>query len=303
MKTYHLLILTAILAFATSCNRLDVTGMIINRSDTEERVAEWLDWNAQHGITTISNVPDNYKVYSTSDCHYAASNGFVTHSIDDRLYQFITAERNDPDAIFSILAGDLANESGEEPYRLVNASMQYNASTQAKDDHCFVIMGNHDAYFDCAQYYKQYFHTSTYPVVVETQSGAKDLFLFLDSSNGTHGKRQMDWLEEQLSHRNEYRNCIVISHCWLFRTSYNYTTTPAANLPEEEQYAFMDLMSRHDVSLVVMGHFHAREQRQFGGITYVMTDNLNEGQLPPSYLIISCGDKIEYEYAEISARL
>ena len=164
---------------------------------------------------------------------------------------------------------------------------------------CFLVIGNHDVYYDCVQYFKQYFHTSTYTVTVNAD-GVNDLFIFLDSGNGTHGKRQLEWLEEQLSHRSEYRHCFVVSHNWLFRTSYNYTTTPAANLPQDEQYAFMDLMSRSNVDMVIMGHFHAREQRQFGGVQYVMTDNLNEKSVTPSYLVVNVEDGVTYEYRELA---
>lgn len=297
---YFFAVATA-LFFATSCNHLDIPGMVINRSDTEERVNDWLDYNEQNGEPVIENAPDTYLVYSSSDSHFNVADSAIVQADDDRLFQFITAERNDPQAVFSMLVGDLANENGEIPYKIVEASMQYDAESQAKNDPCFPTIGNHDVYFDCAKWYKEHFHTSTYTVTVKTVGGFKDLFIFLDSGNGTHGKRQMDWLEEKLSHRDEYRNCVVISHCWLFRTSYNYTTTPAANLPLDEQYAFMDLMSRSNVSLVVMGHFHMREQRQFNGITYVMTDNLNEGTLKPSYMVLSCGDKVSYEYHELAS--
>lgn len=300
MRNYYFFIISALaLLLNTACNHLDIPGMVINRSDTEERVNDWLDYNEQNGEPVIENAPDNYLVYSSSDSHFNVADTAVIQTDDDRLFQFITAERNDPQAVFSMLVGDLANENGEVPYKIVEASMQYDAESQAKNDPCFPTIGNHDVYFDCAKWYKEHFHTSTYTVTVKTVGGFKDLFIFLDSGNGTHGKRQMDWLEEKLSHRGEYRNCVVVSHCWLFRTSYNYTTTPAANLPLDEQYAFMDLMSRSNVSLVVMGHFHMREQRQFNGITYVMTDNLNEGTLAPSYLVLTCGDGVDYEYKDL----
>ena len=177
--------------------------------------------------------------------------------------------------------------------------MRFNDKTQAKNDPCFPVIGNHDVYYDCAEYYKQYFHTSTYTVTVKTVGGFQDLYILLDSGNGTFGQRQTKWLEEQLEHRADYRHCFVISHNWLFRTSYNYTTTPAANLPQDEQYAFMDLMSRNNVELVLMGHFHMREQRQFGGVQYVMTDNLNDGG-KPSYLVVTVGEKVRYEYEELA---
>ena len=292
-KIAYTLIMAAGLMIVSSCNRLDVLGMVVNRSDTEERVAEWLDYNDHNGMPVINGAPDDYTFYSCSDIHVNDDN--------TRFANYITKERNDAEALFSIVAGDLANESGEGPFLLAESAMQYDATIHADDDPCFPIIGNHDVYFNCADFYKQHFHTSTYTVTVNTVSGHKDLFIFLDSGNGTHGKRQLDWLETQLSHRSDYRHCFVISHNWLFRTTYNYTTTPAANLPEDEQYAFMGLMSRSGVDLVIMGHFHYRDTKTFGGVKYVMTDNLNDGKVDyPSYLVVRCADKVTYEYKELN---
>ena len=290
--TYSLVLAAFVLLAFPSCNRLDIAGMVINRSDTEERVADWLDWDSQNEPIVINNVRDDYTFYSCSDIHINDDNS--------RFAQYITNERNDPFAVFSIIAGDLANESGERPFALADSAMQFNPAIHAKNDPCFPIIGNHDVYYDCAELYKQYFHTSTYTVTVTTHSGYKDLFIFLDSGNGTHGRRQLDWLEEQLSHRTDYRHCFVISHNWLFRTTYNYTTTPAANLPEEEQYAFMDLMSHNAVDMVIMGHFHYRDVKTFGGVKYVMTDNLNDSKEAPSYLVVRCADQITYEYQPLN---
>ncbi len=54
-----------------------------------------------------------------------------------------------------------------------------------------------------------------------------------------------------------------------------------------------------EVDMVIMGHFHMREQRQFGGVQYLMTDNLNEGKVTPSYLVLTVGEKVRYEYEEL----
>lgn len=298
-RNIYLIAAASFMALSTACGRIDLAGLVINRSDTEERVNDWLNYNIQNGEPVFDNVPDNYRVYATSDSHYADRDSIAPQGEKDRVYRFVTAERNDPRAIFSILNGDLANQGGEAPYKMIDAALEYNAATQLKNDPCFPTIGNHDVYYDCAGWFKQHYHTSTYSVVVKTVGGHKDLFLFLDSANGTHGKAQLSWLKEKLSHRSDYRNCVVISHSWIFRTAYNYTTTPAANLPEDEQYDFMDLMSENNVSLVVMGHFHEREYRSFNGVTYVMSDNLNETELNPSYLVLSCGDKVNFEYVEL----
>ncbi len=298
MKKIHLIIFAATAILATGCNRLDIAGMVVNRSDTEERVADWLDWNSQNEPIVI-DMPNDYCFFSCSDSHYSERDSIVPQGENDRLYRYITTMRNEPNAAFAIHAGDMVNESGEAGFLMTEEALRYNPEDQAWNKPCFLVIGNHDVYFDCAKYFKQHFHTSTYTVTVNADE-AKDLFIFLDSGNGTHGKRQLEWLEEQLEHRSDYRHCFVISHNWLFRTSYNYTTTPAANLPQDEQYAFMDLMSRNDVDMVIMGHFHMREQRQFGGVQYVMTDNLNEDVDMPSYLVVNVGEKVTYEYRELS---
>lgn len=292
--TYSLLLAFGLLFTLSSCDRLDILGMVVNRSDTEARVTDWLSWNDSHEPIVIDSVPDSYVFYSCSDAHLNDDNS--------RLVAYITEERNDPNAVFSVIAGDLCNEKGERPFALCDSAMKYDPAIHADNDPCFPIIGNHDVYFDCAEYYKSYFHTSTYAVTVKTISGQKDLFLFLDSGNGTHGGKQLDWLEKQLESRKEYRHCFVISHNWLFRTTYNYTTTPAANLPEDEQYAFMDMMSRNDVDMVIMGHFHYIDAKTVGHVQYVMTDNLNESQDQPSYLVVTCGDKLSYEHRELTLR-
>ena len=59
MKKQHIILLmAATMMLSTGCNRLDILGMVVNRSHTEERVADWLDYNSQNGMPVIENVPD-----------------------------------------------------------------------------------------------------------------------------------------------------------------------------------------------------------------------------------------------------
>lgn len=292
---YIALIVLAAVAW-TGCDRLDVKGMFFSSgTHTEDRVAEWLAWNEEHPATVLTGVPDEYCVYVTSDIH-------ITDEAP-RVEAFLNAEYADPRAVFSIVGGDIANVRGEAPFRVMDSLLHlphpHYHSPRPAEDTCFVIIGNHDIYFDCQEYYKKYFHTSTYTVTVQTVGGAQDLFVFLDSGNATHGRRQLAWLKEVLGRRGEYRNVVVCTHTCLFRTSYNYSTTPAANLPEDECYELLDLMQESRVNLFLMGHFHHKEQRIIGDVPYVMTDNLNEEKDAPNYLVVTCGERVSYEYKEL----
>jgi len=296
MKLKYIALMVLAAVAATSCDRLDVKGMFFSGgTHTEDRVEEWLAWNEEHPATVLTGVPDEYRVYVTSDIH-------ITDSAP-RVVDFLNAEYADPRAVFSIVGGDIANVRGEAPFRVMDSLLRlprtYDHMPRPAEDTCFVIIGNHDIYFDCQEYYKKYFHTSTYTLTVQTVGGEQDLFVFLDSGNATHGRRQLAWLKDVLSHRGEYRNVVVSTHTCLFRSSYNYSTTPAANLPEDECYELLDLMQESRVSLFLMGHFHHKEQRIIGDVPYVMTDNLNEEKDAPNYLVVTCGEKVSYEYKEL----
>ena len=287
MNIRNILLIALSLTLA-SCNRLDVKGMFFSSgSHTEDRVAAWLEWNDAHDAVVIDNAPDQYRVYVCSDIHLSDSTS--------RVERFLAAEYADPIGLFSFINGDLSNEGGEQPFRMLDSLLRLPTAT----DTCFVTIGNHDIYFDCEQYFSQYFHTSTYTVTVNTVGGAKDLFVFLDSGNATHGRRQLEWLKQLLQQRDQYRHVVVGTHTCLFRNSYNYSTTPAANLPEEETYELLSLMEQNQVSLFLMGHFHHKEQHLIGGVPYVMTDNLNEEKDTPSYLVVTLGNGVDYKYQEI----
>ena len=141
---YSFLLAIGLLMAGTSCNRLDIVGMVINRSDTEERVADWLDYDAQNGMPIVNDVPDEYCFYSCSDSHYSERDSIVPQSENDRLYQYITTMRNDASAAFAIHAGDMVNESGEKGFLMTEDALRFNATTQAVEKPCFLVMGNHD---------------------------------------------------------------------------------------------------------------------------------------------------------------
>ena len=287
MNIRNILLIALSLTLA-SCNRLDVKGMFFSSgSHTEDRVAAWLEWNDAHDAVVIDNAPDQYRVYVCSDIHLSDSTS--------RVERFLAAEYADPIGLFCFINGDLSNEGGEQPFRMLDSLLRLPTAT----DTCFVTIGNHDIYFDCEKYFSQYFHTSTYTVTVNTVGGAKDLFVFLDSGNATHGRRQLEWLKQLLQQRDQYRHVVVGTHTCLFRNSYNYSTTPAANLPEEETYELLSLMEQNQVSLFLMGHFHHKEQHLIGSVPYVMTDNLNEEKDTPSYLVVTLGNGVDYKYQEI----
>lgn len=288
-------VLTA-MAF-TACDRLDMVGMLHSSgTHVEDRVGDWLAWNDQHGMVEIDCVDGDYQVYVTSDIHITDSCPRVA-MLMDRLYA-------DSNAIFGIINGDIANTRGESPFlTLSNEIHRHRLPAERRphatsSDTCFVLIGNHDIYFDCQQYYQQYFHTSTYTVTVRTPKG-DDLFVFLDSGNATHGARQLRWLKDVLAHRSDYRHVVLNTHTSLFRNSYDYSTTPAANFPEQENWELLKLLNDYDVTLCLTGHWHHKEEHVIGDVMCVMTDNLNEDVDTPNFLVVNMSDKVTYAFQDL----
>ena len=70
MKIYRIMVILASVLIVASCNRLDVQGMFFSSgTHTEDRVAQWLEWDDLHGQPFITGAPDNYNVYVCSDIH------------------------------------------------------------------------------------------------------------------------------------------------------------------------------------------------------------------------------------------
>ena len=116
--------------------------------------------------------------------------------------------------------------------------------------------------------------------------GGKDLFISLDTATGTLGNKQTRWLKSFLSeNRQEYRHCIILTHVNIFYTDNSQTTS--GNLPIEETYALIDLLGRHNVSLVLQGHDHYREDLTYNNVRYVVLGAIKDGTDRPEYLKIS----------------
>ena len=158
------------------------------------------------------------------------------------------------------------------------------------------IVGNHDLFFGQWEDYKRYFGSSTYCFTVATPN-YRDLYVMLDSGGGCHGRRQIEWLREVLKHRGQYRYCVVCSHVNLFRTDLSQFIS--GNLPLEETYDLMRLLSDSHVDLYMQGHDHHREELAYEGVHYVSLDCLKDNADNASWLMLQAGNRLTWDYMEL----
>lgn len=266
--------------FLTACSDLDVVRLFLPvGADVNTRVSQSLEWNASHDVKTITMPDDAYRFYVCSDIH-------VEKNPPVRFRQMVDAEKADAESAFYQALGDFVY--GQE-------NMEFVADIMA-DGRGFAAAGNHDIYFDMWTKWRELFHSSTYYYFIQTTS-AKDLFIVLDSANGTLGEIQTQWLQDVLeANRQSCRHCFVSLHHNILRS--DTTQFPSSNLQLEETLFLMDLFKTFRVDMVFAGHDHTRSEDSFNSVIYITLDDIKDTTENASYLIVSVSEGISHRFVE-----
>lgn len=162
----------------------------------------------------------------------------------------LIARANKPDVAGYVIAGDIT--SGDPKGYDV---LRHELDTKNLD-HAFYILGNHDLFFNGWDNYYSYFGSSTYAFTVNTND-ASDLYICLDSGNGTIGSIQLDWLSDLLAkERKNHRFCIIFSHVNFFREHHTFSANPLV----DELHVLLDLFYKYSIEMVITGHDHHRAE-------------------------------------------
>lgn len=283
--------LFVLMFFLTSCSKNnDYLGLFytINESP-DERFAQSMSYNDEHGYDKITGVPDNYEVYVMSDTH-------VSYSKTDNLDRFVSDYLADSVAApFALCLGDLINATGHWDCFADHVKPVSDAGRKI-----YYTVGNHDLYFNQWKDFFSRFGSSTYWFEVQTVNGFKDLYISIDSGNGTLGYDQRRWLENVLKDKQNqgYRHILVFTHTHFFKKDSSQGHTSNFNL--EETYDLLDLFDRYDVSMVLQGHSHSRDLTTFKDVVYLRVDALKDYALDAYYTILNVGNYINYEFVKVN---
>ncbi len=277
------LILAAALCF--SCGKLEMKNMLFPYAeDVNTRVAESLGWNEGAGVTTLTAPQDSYRFYACSDIH-------IEDSRPVNFQQMVDKDRADELSAFYLVLGDLL--FGKDHMEWVAEIMG-----AAGNHPGFVIAGNHDIFYGGWEQWKDLFHSSTYYFYVQTPS-SKDIFIMLDSANGTLGEKQLEWLKDVLEkQRPGCRHCIVCVHTNMFRT--DLTQFPSTNFTLEETYTLTSLFSKNSVDAVLSGHDHFRDVTSYKDVTYITLDQIKDGTSNASHMIFDVGQVVDYQFVPLN---
>lgn len=263
-------------------------GMFYTKSEgANERFAQSLQYNMEHGYDTVHVALEDYPVYVFSDIHVDNT----TFNLDT----FVTTYINDTEAApFCICLGDQINAVNNYP-----KFFAYMDKIKDAGRTIYSTVGNHDIYYDQWSIFRDYWHSSTYYFVVVTPSGKRDLFIILDSSDGTFGSDQRQWAENLLrtTAKENYRHRIVCTHThfWKIDQSQGHTS----NFAMEETYDMANLFAKYGVEYVLQGHSHHRNTTIFKEVTYLRLDKMEDHYWNSFYTLFHIGDHVTWDYIPV----
>lgn len=291
MKQIHFLstIVCALLLSACGQNKdatLDMLGMFSpNGEVVNTRFAHSQEYNAQRGEMHIDMQSDDYAIYVCSDSH-------ITKKTHRNLDYFMAQYKAASSPKLALHLGDIID--AQENFPCADSIIHF--AGQTIKDTMLVTLGNHDIYFKQWSIFRSFFKTSAY--WFDTRNGSKklDLFICLDSAEGTLGTTQTKWLENLLKEKSKegYRHIIVYTHTHLWKLDASQGHT--SNMALEESYSFTDVLGKYGVEYVWSGHQHARQSVIFKGVNYLVLDATKDEEKGQSYMTVNMGSSIIYHY-------
>ena len=288
----NLLYLSLIALGLTSCasddTTLDIAGLFSpNGEVVGTRFAQSMAYNDSVGEMHLDMGSDDYLIYVCADSH-------ITRKNHKNLDFFIDQYRAETAPKLALHLGDIID--AQKNYPCADSILHFAGQTIL--DTVFATPGNHDIYFRQWSIYRSFFKTSAY--WFDTNNGAKklDLFICLDSAEGTLGVDQMNWLRNLLANKSKegYRRIVVFTHThiWKLDESQGHTS----NMALEETYELTSLLGQYGVETVWCGHQHAMQRVVFKNVLYLVLNATKDKEQGQSYMIAEMGNNVNYSFIE-----
>ena len=277
------------LAAMSGCNQLDLAGLVMPTGDGVEKRFEHSQSMQADLKVGVVDASANYMFYVCTDPHINATY--------KNLDIFNNSLRNDSEASFGVILGDCTDtRSNLHTYMSV---VRYDATKHRYDYNIFHVLGNHDLFFNGWCDFRELVGPSVFWFEVVFPEG-KDLYISLDTATGTLGYKQTQWFKSFLAdNRHKYRHCIILTHTNFFYT--DRTQSSSGNMPLEESLALIDFLGEHNVSLVLQGHDHYREDLTYDDVRYTVIGAISDEIEAPEYLKVYVGsDKVDLDWQLIT---
>ena len=260
------------LAIFCGCSTHDFKGLLFpTGAGVEKRFEQSQEMTSDKPVATIP-AAEEYEFYVCTDPHI--------NDTAKNLRRFNDDLRNDAGASFGIILGD-CTDVRDNLHAYLDA-LAYHPDRHEYNQKIYHVLGNHDLFFNGWVDFRESAGPSVFWFEV-VFNGGKDLYISLDTATATLGRKQTEWFRAFLAeNRKNYRHCVILTHTNFFYTDKSQGSS--GNMTIEESFSLIDLLGRHDVSLVLQGHDHFREDITYGNVRYVILGAIKDGSETPEYL-------------------
>ena len=292
MKKIQYILTTALALLVSACasddTTLDIAGMFSpNGEVVETRFKQSMAYNDSVGEIHLDMGADNYTIYVCSDSH-------ITRTTHKNLDYFMDQYKAAAAPKLALHLGDIID--AQKNYPCADSILHFGGQTI--NDTVFATPGNHDIYFKQWSIYRDYFKTSVY--WFDTNNGTKklDLFICLDSAEGTLGVDQTNWLRDLLAKKSKegYRRIIAFTHTHLWKLDESQGHT--SNMSLQETYELTSLLGQYGVEAVWSGHQHALQNVIFKDVLYLVLNATKDDEKGQSYMVAEMGSNVNYSFFE-----
>ena len=128
--------------------------------------------------------------------------------------------------------------------------------------HCYPVIGNHDIYFGNWKVWDEKIGSTSYRIDADRAT----LFI-LDSANSYFGKKQLDWLENEIK--------VTRAHTFVFTHSSLFVPGFAAfqRITDTRERSRMMSILRNKCDIMFMGHSHKRAFNEAGNVRYITIED------------------------------
>lgn len=284
-----------LLVMLCACNpNYDMQGMFNGTSpEVDTRFKESMTYNDSVGERSVLTDGEDYRIYVCTDTHIDS-----THR---NLHRFLAEYMADSLAKITIHLGDLINAQNNYPHAVSVIDSALSVGGGKGKESFFITPGNHDIYFNQWTDFKRYFNTSVYWFDTRDKTTGKklDLFICLDSADGTLGTSQLQWLRRLLAAKSKenYRHIIVFTHTHMFKQDASQGHT--SNYSLEETYEITYMLGQAGVDMYWCGHDHSREISHYAGTEYIIVDSSEDPDTNPYYMMVDMGKEIHYRFVSL----
>jgi len=253
----------------TSCEN-DIFG-IFGADDFDARWQERNTFNFLNDGDRNISLPDKYSFLVVNDTHIYNGNTRGIEKLKDVI---------DSDIKFIVFNGDITqNGKQEDMKKFLEIVRSFNIP-------CYPAAGNHDVYFGNWPVWKELIGSTAYRI----NGGSADIFI-LDSANAFFGKKQLDWLENELI--KTQGRVFIFTHA-------NLATVEIGRIQQLTSYrerAKIISMLDKKCDMMFMGHIHRQFVNKINNVLYITMEDFRDSLI---YCHVKVSkDNVSYDFKKL----